>query len=156
MKKVLFIAMLFVLPMAFAQPGNKGEKVEKLKIAFITNELELTTDEAKLFWPVYNELQSKLREEKKTQKNLAKYMRDNEASMAESDYKSKSNAFLESELTEAQLRKEYHNKIADVVGYKKATKLISAEKKFKRELLKKINKGPQPGGKPGPGRPRPN
>jgi hypothetical protein len=34
--------------------ANQREKVESMRIAFITHRLNLTPDEAKAFWPVYN------------------------------------------------------------------------------------------------------
>ena len=37
------------------------------------------------------------------------------------------------------IRKEYMNKIAGVITYKKAVKLLTVEQKFKQELLNKLN-----------------
>lgn len=34
--------------------SQRGEKIEVLRIAFITNKLSLTTTESEKFWPVYN------------------------------------------------------------------------------------------------------
>ncbi len=34
--------------------SQRGEKIEALRIAFITNKLSLTTTESEKFWPVYN------------------------------------------------------------------------------------------------------
>ena len=46
-----------------AQDGDKtrAEKIEALKIAFITQKLQLTTDEAQKFWPVYNQYENEIR-----------------------------------------------------------------------------------------------
>ncbi len=33
----------------------RAEKIQSLKIAFITQKLQLTPDEAQKFWPVYNQ-----------------------------------------------------------------------------------------------------
>lgn len=56
MKQMILIAMLTMgLGLfAIAQPG-RGEKIEAIKVAYITRELNLTADEAQRFWPVYNE-----------------------------------------------------------------------------------------------------
>ena len=51
------------------QPGERREKMEAQKIAFITKQLELTPDEAKVFWPVYNEYDAKRLELRKSFKN---------------------------------------------------------------------------------------
>ena len=58
-----FAAIAVVLTIAAssasAQPKDKGnwhERVQAEKIAFITAELELSPEEAQVFWPVYNQL----------------------------------------------------------------------------------------------------
>jgi len=48
------------------------------------------------------------------------------------------------------LKKEYYSKFATAIGGKKATKLLSLEREFKKELLKKMKKGHHP---PPPPRP---
>jgi hypothetical protein len=160
-KSVLFVlATLLCVPMAFSQPdkrGNKKDKIEDLKIAFITKELDLTSEEAQQFWPVYNEMAKKLKEEKKKQRLLTKEMRDNSSSFTEADFKKKSGEFMDSEILAAQKKKEYHEKIAGIIGYKKATKLLSLEQRFKRELLNRVNdtQGDKPRGKK-QGGPRPD
>ena len=56
MKKILFIA-IFTITISLqvdAQPPRKGERIEALKIAYITQALKLTPEEAQNFWPVYN------------------------------------------------------------------------------------------------------
>ena len=37
-------------------------RIESQKIAFITQKLDLTPTEAQLFWPIYNEYQTKMKE----------------------------------------------------------------------------------------------
>lgn len=38
-----------------AQQARDGERLEALKIAYLTKKLNLTTEEAQRFWPVYNQ-----------------------------------------------------------------------------------------------------
>ena len=133
---------------------NKKEKIEQLKIAFITKELELTTDEAEKFWPVYNEMSEKIQEKKKEERKLQKELKDNFETLSEEDIKSKSQSILSNELQQTEVKMEYHDKIADVIGYKKATKLLSLEQRFKRELLEQMKgRKEPPHGKPAPNRP---
>ena len=131
---------------------EKKEKIEQLKIAFITKELELTTDQAEKFWPVYNEMAGKLKDERKTRKVLSTELKDGLETLSETDIKKKTNAVLDSEIKEAELKKEYTEKIAAIIGYKKATKLLSLEQRFKRELLNQLNERPaKPNPPRGPG-----
>jgi hypothetical protein len=67
MKRLLFIAGIIC---SLALPGftqeNAGQKpdgsrLEALKIAYITKKLDLTTEEAQRFWPVYNRYMEEIR-----------------------------------------------------------------------------------------------
>jgi len=139
----------------FAQEGPRGEqkeKIEELKIAFITKELDLSPDEAQAFWPVYNEMEDKLRAERKKRRKLGRQLQNNFESFSDKELFDKTNEILDSEIKEAQLKKEYTKKIADVLGFKKATKLLSLEQRFKRELLEQL-KGPGPDDRRPPSRP---
>lgn len=62
MKRILFF-FTFVTSMlvAVAQPPKRIEKIEALKVAYITQSLSLTAEEAQKFWPVYNSYMSEIR-----------------------------------------------------------------------------------------------
>lgn len=54
MKKFVLILLAICTSLAgMSQNAKKGQTVQGLKIAYITRELSLTTDEAQIFWPVY-------------------------------------------------------------------------------------------------------
>lgn len=145
----LLLTLLFIAPFAFSQedkedePQTRKETIEQLKIAFITKELDLTTDQAEKFWPVYNELSKKINEENKTRKKTAENLKDNLETLSEEEIKTKTNSILDSDIEVAKLKKEYNEKIAAIIGYKKATKLLSLEARFKRELLSKLQEQPK-------------
>ena len=67
-KFILPIILLFISSVSFSQDfKEKREKVKALKVAYITEQLELTTEEAQKFWPLYNafdDKQAELRHEK--------------------------------------------------------------------------------------------
>ncbi|MFT6923629.1 MAG: formate dehydrogenase maturation protein FdhE [Crocinitomicaceae bacterium] len=141
---LLLLAFLFVAPFSFSQDNggdqlSRKEKIERLKIAFITKELDLSVDQSEKFWPVYNEMEKKIDEQKKARRTTAKDLKENLETLSESDIKKKTNSVLDNDIKTAQLKKEYNDKIAAIIGYKKATKLLSLEARFKRELLKKLN-----------------
>ena len=62
---ILTISLLLVSGISTAQPGSGKEKIESLKIAFITKRLDLTSKEAQQFWPLYNEYNDKIKAIKK-------------------------------------------------------------------------------------------
>lgn len=72
MKKLLLIVGLFmsvqVMAQDNAQPSSENidkakiaQTIEALKVAYITKELNLSTDEAQKFWPLYNGLSSEMK-----------------------------------------------------------------------------------------------
>jgi len=149
---------LFITTQLFAQPGNKPgnsssqdrhEKIEQLKITFITRELNLTSSEAQQFWPVYNEMSDQLKIEKKKQRVIIKSLKTNYDSYSELEFKTELDKLYESQANEISHKKEYNDKIAAIISYKKAAKLLSLEQRFKRELLNKVKSRPagQKGGR---------
>lgn len=67
MKKILLLLLLLgaFFVKGFSQPPNPaippGPNLQGLKIAFITRQLALTTDEAQKFWPVYYDYSDDMR-----------------------------------------------------------------------------------------------
>lgn len=121
-----------------SQPGKQYEKMEAQRIAFITQELDLTPDEAKVFWPVYNEYDKKRHELKKSVRdNLLKEdiekLTEKEAAL-----------ILDNQITEAQklldLRKEYHARFKAVLPAVKVLKLYETERDFQKMLIDKMRK----------------
>jgi hypothetical protein len=141
-KSFFLIASLLISTLSFAQEGDRTtrrQKVQQLKIAFFTKELDLSTEEAEKFWPVYNEMAKEIKSKKRDRKVLSKELKEGFDSLSDADFKKKTTEILDLEIEEAELKKEYINKIAGIIGYKKATKLLSLEAKFKRELLNKLS-----------------
>lgn len=125
----MFFTLLLSVSL-FAQ-GRK-EKVEALRVAFITQKLNLTADESQKFWPAYNEYVDKVkaaRQEFRRQSN--DFITDKQAQ----DY-------LDAELLlkqrELALYKEYYERFKKVLPLKKVAALREAEEDFKKELLKQL------------------
>ena len=54
MKQFILILLAITISLVgISQKGKMAQNVQGLKIAYITRELNLTTDEAQKFWPVY-------------------------------------------------------------------------------------------------------
>lgn len=145
---IFSLAVLFILFLGFnsyAQPGKRGplggakkEKVQQLKIAYFTKELDLTTEQAEKFWPIYNEMSDKVQQEKRNAKKAGRELNEGMSTMSEAEAKKKMNETLDARIKETEIQKEYLTKIGDAVGYKKAAKVVSLEIQFKRELLKRL------------------
>lgn len=144
-KSVLTLAIALFSFYGLSQDGKprqtKQDKIEQLKIAYITKELDLSTDEAEKFWPVYNDMNDALKAEKKARRTKSQELKNNFETLTEKQIEEKTIAILDSEIAEAKLKKEHTQKIAKVIGYKKMVQLLRVEKQFKKELLNRLNDG---------------
>lgn len=121
-----------------AEQKQQREKVEALKKEYLTKELSLTEVEADKFWPLYNELDKKLKELHKKEREIGRELKDNFENLTDADLKAKTDAIFSSETTAIQLKKEYLQKYATVLGQKRATKVLHLEREFKKELMKRM------------------
>ena len=140
-KFILPIILLFISTVSFSQDfKEKREKVKALKVAYITEQLELTTEEAQKFWPLYNafdDKQSELRHEK-MRSILDRFKPGNVEKLSEKDA---SNSLAQMEKIEEDLfnlKKKFIKDLQSVISAKKIIKLKKAEEDFNRELLKQM------------------
>lgn len=141
MSKYLKIGLLALLiaPMAYAQPGGqkmKREKVEAMRIAYITEHVEITPSEAEKFWPLYNEYMEKNKSNKDAMRDFHQKMRSNERSDKELEELMMQR--FDTELAELELKKEYHQKYMKLLSATKVAKLYHAEQEFKRVLVREL------------------
>ncbi len=138
-KTVLLALMVAVSVVTMAQPKMKFDKEEMKaqKVAYITEKVQLTPDEAQQFWPLYNELQEKIRLVHKQRHELEKSL--DEASSA-ADYERVNDAMVQSRMEMATLRKTYYEKYKQVLSAEKIHRLFKAEHGFKRVLLDRFEK----------------
>ncbi|RYY50233.1 MAG: hypothetical protein EOO06_04515 [Chitinophagaceae bacterium] len=64
MKRLFTLFLLLSGFGAFAQPGNNGNKEQKIQalyVAYITQELKLTETEAQKFWPVHAQYDAEIK-----------------------------------------------------------------------------------------------
>ena len=122
---------------------GRHEQIEAQKIAFITQELNLTPEEAKVFWPVYNEYEAKRHELKKSFKDVEYIHKADMDKLTEKE----ASQILDNQIIEAQkfldLRKEYHAKFKAVLPAVKVLKLYEAERDFQKMLIDKIRQHKQ-------------
>lgn len=138
--KLLPLILFLITLNGFAQSRfkEKKEQIRALKIAFITDELKLTTDEATKFWPLYNNFEEKQRELK--QQKIRSYMKRFESGEVEKMSDKEAINFLnQMENTEDemyQLRKKFVSNLKDILPPIKIIKLKKVEEDFNRKLLR--------------------
>lgn len=143
----LFILFMSLSTLAQQGPKHKKEQIKALKVAFITDELKLTPDEAAKFWPIYNAFEDKQRDLR--HEKMRSYMdRINSGELDKMNDKEATNFLNQMEATEDemyQLRKKFIASLKTALPPIKIIKLKSAEEDFNRKLLKQYReKGPRP------------
>lgn len=142
MKKIIApILFLLVTTFSFAQGHKeKQEKIKALKVAYITEQLQLTSDEAQKFWPIYNDYQEKqfdLRHEK-MRAILGKLDAANIDKLSEKEASSLLTQMESIEETLFTLQKKFTKDLQGIMSDKKIMKLKKAEGDFNRHLLKQM------------------
>lgn len=144
-KPVLFFVILLNISYSriFAQPNaeqngeSRKERVEALRVAYITNRLNLTSEEAQKFWPIFNQYKSDLRT---LRHNF--HPKDAEVPLTADQQ-------LEFDQKKLDLKKKYKPQFESAIGKDKVNLLVTAEEDFKKELMR-IMKNRRDGREPRP------
>lgn len=135
-KLIIPLLLLLALPV-FAQEKGKPDpdKIKVLKIAFITERLNLNSTEAQAFWPLYND------HEKNREALRKKYYEEIHGKIKGVEKLSEKEAadllekYIELELKEERLDADFYKKVSKVISAKKAVLLLRSEEDFKRQLI---------------------
>jgi hypothetical protein len=116
------------------------EKIKARKVAFITEKINLSVEEAQIFWPLYNEYEGHKETLQREKADILKKIVAEYNDTDESELEQLSDEFVEMQVKEAQLSKEYHEEFKKVLPVRKVLKLYKAENEFKRYLLEELQK----------------
>ncbi len=135
------MAILLVSMNAIAQRGDKRERIKALKVAFITEQLGLTTEEAQGFWPIYNTFEEETNAIRfKEMRVIRKDIRENLDSMNDTEANALIKRFNTAEDRMHKLRMELSEKLARIIPPKKIIQLKIAEDDFRRKMLNEFKK----------------
>ncbi|MBK5203265.1 MAG: hypothetical protein JJE45_06060 [Prolixibacteraceae bacterium] len=143
MKKIILLLGFFVIFFnGFSQPkSGKDENFEKyqsMKVSYMTDKLNLTPEEAQIFWPVYNEFDKKRFEIHKKSHDVGKKIHDNIDKYTEKDYRNFITEMENQELAEVNLAKEYNEKFLKILSAKKVFMIGNVEKDFRFKMLREF------------------
>jgi len=143
MNKLVIIIFLFVSTISFGQRNQDWEKINTLKVAFITEKLSLSSKEAQEFWPVYNEYQEKRNTLRKKSHHQIKSKIKDADSLSEKESEKLLALHMQIEEEEEVLDNDFLKKVSKVISAKKTLLLLRSEEEFKRQLMKQYrqNKG---------------
>jgi len=136
MKHIILTTVLVITCIAtYAQRPDLAERRERMqahKVAYITDELDLTVQEAEKFWPIYNDYQ---KEEREIRQSLRENLKA-PSTMSDIEALALLHKQLDRELQKLTLQREYVSKLEDVISGKKILLLFKAEKDFVRRMLR--------------------
>jgi len=146
MKNRIFILALLLLFSGFGFSQNKKvdrAELEAKKKAFILKEVDLSEQEAAVFWPVYQSF-DKAVEEIRNKRRKIRGMLKNDNLLSDQELYNLTVKLLTLEKKEAEIRLQYLDEFVKVIGKHKAAKVFKVEEQWKRELLGMIKRRHMP------------
>ena len=153
MKKVFSVlcALVVLSVGAFAQ-GPQGprrgadngwrERVRAEKVAFLTEEIDLTESEAQVFWPIYNEIQKAQRESfdavQKAYAAMAKGVQDGKTGK---EMEKLVNAYIDAKDKSDGVETKFMNKLLKALPAEKVARYYVAEEKFRHQQIGRLGNG---------------
>jgi hypothetical protein len=98
---------------------NNGGRVEALKIAYLTKKLNLSTEEAQRFWPIYNKYAEEIRK-------------------VRLDARANKDKEIDTEEKILGIRKKYNGEFVKALSSEKVNSFFKAEKEFGGFLQKEL------------------
>ena len=103
---------------------------------YLRERAELSDKEAAEFFPIYEELQTKMfRVQDDASRAIKRLMRSKEP-VSETEYRAAVEKKIEAEMQEALLQKEYFEKFLQILPAQKIVKIFDSEARFSQEMMR--------------------
>lgn len=129
MKQLIIILILGALTTNVTAQKDR-EKIESLRIAHITSELDLSSEKSQVFWPIFNTYDDSKHSLHHEKRAILKGSEQRADAIDE---------LIRIEEAQYLLFKQYIADLRDVLSDDQILSLISAEKKFKERLIKRLH-----------------
>jgi Spy/CpxP family protein refolding chaperone len=140
MKTVLFYIAIFLISASSFGQANR-ERIKALKIAHITEKLNLTEKEAQQFWPVYNAFDNRQHKIKFGEmREIRHEIREKFETLSETEASNLLEKIMDAENRLHQNKIEFNAKLKGVIPAKKIILLKVAEEEFNRKILEEMKK----------------
>ena len=148
---LLALLCLSISSTVLAQPGpprETSERMEALRIAFITERLALTPDESKAFWPTHEAFEAQIESQRQSLKDLKSGFDAAGASRQDVEGMVKQMSQLRKNLID--LEAAHLMDVVDLLGAERALRLADLQRDLARRLRERAQGSGRPGGRPGP------
>ncbi len=144
MKKHIFLLIFIAFLSSFSSKAQikRGsfEKIRSFKIAYLTDELNLTENEAQKFWPIYNKYDKKMMQLHREERfSIRKKILSNGGIDSLSEKRSKEifDRIQAINKQKNKIRTSFHDKVSKILSFKKILTLEISEHEFNRKLMGK-------------------
>ena len=147
MNKFKYFLIFFLPLLIFSQDKNnidikeKRRNMQAWKIAFISDKLKFSPEQAQIFWPVYNKYSSEVDEVRDSAKSIMRNYKKNKSLMSETELGSMIDNKLKTDQLYLELKIKYVKDFNEIISNSQLIELYNAEEGFKREVLREIRKG---------------
>lgn len=129
-------------------PSSGAEKIEALKVAFLSQKMNLSSKQAEKFWPIYNDYQKEMQQLVNERKQ---FNQANKAAGSVSDTKADQN--LDQEFVFRQkalaIQEKYKNEFLQVLPAHKVSTFYKSEGEFRNRLIRELSNRGNAGANPG-------
>jgi hypothetical protein len=137
----ILFALLFIAFSGNAQGkrgGERGEKIDAARTAFLTDKMNLSAEQAQKFWPVYNEYEVKRKE---LHHKSRPFKGKNLETLTDAQIKEQLNTMFDARQKELTLDKDYAEKFQKIITVRQLAAMYKGEREFMKVLLQKLNDG---------------
>jgi hypothetical protein len=139
MKRVsITLALLLLVATAFAQPERRQERMKALRIAYFTEQLALTPEEATVFWPIYNAYAEEIDVIRKKTRLMRQDVKWNFDTLGDAELTSMADEYINLRSKEAEIQQRFHPKFKTVLSSRKLVLFYKAENEFSVWLIRKL------------------
>lgn len=139
---LLALVLLLLVPAAHAQTQGfmqqNSDRIESMRVAFITRYVNLTPEESQKFWPVYNEYLRETDAANRDQLLLKAEARIKANQMTDAEIEGILNQMIEMEKKDVAIQEKYLEKFKQILPIRKVALLYPAEREFRRELIRSL------------------
>jgi len=150
-KGLLILTVVLIIPLVRLTAQNPNiEKFSTYKIGFFTKKLNLTSQEAEKFWPVYNDYQKQKNLIQREKVLLVRDFNQNESFLDDSQLTVMGEKLINYISEESSLAVTFHKKLKEVLPPAKVIRYYQAENQYKVQLLNELQGNRQRMGNQGP------
>jgi hypothetical protein len=138
-KAVIFFLIMLMFPVIRLTAQNPNlERLNAYKIGFFSRRLNLTSQEAEKFWPVYNEYQKQKNLIQQEKFSLIRNFNQNENTLSDNQLTETGDKLIAYIVQESSLAVTFHKKLKEVLPPAKVIRFYQAENLYKVQLLNEL------------------